>query len=298
MRPAESGTLPIGGGSVSADPPLRDGDTVRPTTVVADGTRRWKPAPGAALGIAGVLTFILLWELVVRLGLVSSAYLPAFTQTLSSLTDLLTTASFWSQIGATARGWALGLGIASALGIALGILIGSVPALTALTKTTIEFLRPVPSVALVPLVVIMFGTGPESTLVLVVYAAFWQMLVQVIYGVHDVDPVAKETAQSFRLGTWRTVRNVVWPTALPYAMTGFRLAAAVALILEITGELIIGSPGIGKAISLAQTAGDAQRMYALVIVAGLAGVAVNVGVRLLEKRVLRWHPSVRKGTEA
>lgn len=152
--------------------------------------------------------------------------------------------------------------------------------------------------ALVPLVVIMFGTGPESTLVLVVYAAFWQMLVQVIYGVHDVDPVAKETAQSFRLGTWRTVRNVVWPTALPYAMTGFRLAAAVALILEITGELIIGSPGIGKAISLAQTAGDAQRMYALVIVAGLAGVAVNVGVRLLEKRVLRWHPSVRKGTEA
>ena len=84
-----------------------------------------------------------------------------------------------------------------------------------------------------------------------VYASFWQVLVQVLHGVADVDPVARDTARSYRLGRWARVRYLVWPTALPYAMTGIRLAASVALILAITGELIIGTPGLG--------AGDRRR---------------------------------------
>ena len=73
------------------------------------------------------------------------------------------------------------------------------------------------------------------------YASFWQVLIQVLYGVADVDPVARETALSYRLGPWARIRYLVWPTALPYAMTGVRLAASVALILTVTGELVIGS---------------------------------------------------------
>ena len=79
-----------------------------------------------------------------------------------------------------------------------------------------------------------------------------------------VDPVAMDTAHSYGLGRWGRVRHVVWPTALPYAMTGFRLAAAVALILAITAELIIGSPGLGREIAVAQTSGAVPAMYALV----------------------------------
>jgi ABC-type nitrate/sulfonate/bicarbonate transport system permease component len=123
-------------------------------------------------------------------------------------------------------------------------------------------------------------------------------LVQILYGVQDVDPVARETARSYRFSHLTQVRTVTWPTTLPYALTGLRLAATVALILTITGELIIGTPGLGKLIALAQTSGAVASMYALVIVTGLLGVAVNILARRLERRALRWHPSIRRETSA
>ena len=110
------------------------------------------------------------------------------------------------------------------------------PVLRTVTASTIEFLRPIPSVALIPLVVVLYGVTITSTLVLVVYASFWQVLIQVLHGVADVDPVARDTAYAYHLGFRHRVRYVVWPTTLPYAVTGIRLATAVALILTITGE--------------------------------------------------------------
>jgi len=127
----------------------------------------------------------------------------------------------------------------------------------------------------------------------VVYASFWQVLVQVLHGVADVDPVARDTALAYRLTPWQRVWHVLWPTALPYAITGARLAASVALILAITGELIIGSPGLGQEIAVAQSSNSVPEMYALIVVTGLLGLAANVLARVGERRVLAWHPSVR-----
>ncbi|RDG30544.1 ABC transporter permease, partial [Streptomyces corynorhini] len=166
----------------------------------------------------------------------------------------------------------------------------TVPAATA---STVEFLRPIPSVALIPLAVLLYGTDLRSTLLLVVYAAFWQVLVQVVLGIQDVDPVAEETARSYGLGTWARIRHLLWPTALPYVMTGVRLAASVALILAVTAELVIGAPGLGARIAVAQTSQAVPEMYALVVVAGLLGLLINLGARLVERRALFWHQSVR-----
>ena len=138
----------------------------------------------------------------------------------------------------------------------------------------------------------------RATLLLVVYASFWQVLVQVLHGVADVDPVARETAQAYRLGRLARARYLVWPTALPYAVTGVRLATSVALILTITGELVIGTPGLGHEIAVAQTSGAVPAMYALVVVTGLLGVAANVLTRTAERRVLAWHPAVRSEAPA
>jgi ABC-type nitrate/sulfonate/bicarbonate transport system permease component len=263
------------------------------TATAAPTATRPRGVPAAALGAAGLGGFVLLLELLPRTPLVEARYLPPFSEMARALGDELGTAAFWDALGATLRGWATGLGIALAAGVVLGIVIGSTPALRAATASTIEFLRPIPSVALIPLAVLLYGTGMRATLLLVVYASFWQVLVQVLYGVADVDPVARDTARSFRFSRWSRIRTVIWPTALPYVMTGFRLAAAVALILEITGELIIGSPGLGSTIAVAQSSGAVATMYALVLVTGLIGVVVNVAARAVERRVLRWHPSVR-----
>jgi len=212
---------------------------------------------------------------------------------LSALAGEGGTAAFRQAVADTLQQWALGLAIAVAAGATVGVLIGSVPLLRRVTASTIEFLRPIPSVALVPLVVLLLGTQLGSALVLIVYAAFWQVLVQTLYGVGDVDPIAEQTARCYGLGRWARVRYVLWPTAQPYVVTGVRLAASVALILAITAELVIGSPGLGQQIAAAQSGGATALAYGLILVTGLFGLVVNVGVRAVERRVLRWHVSVR-----
>ncbi|MFJ9039005.1 ABC transporter permease [Streptomyces sp. NPDC102406] len=245
------------------------------------------------LGALGLLACAALWEAAARTGVVDPAYLPPFTTTMRALGDELSDTAFWTALGDTLTGWAVGLAVATLAGILTGVLLATVPYLRALTASTVEFLRPIPSVALVPLAVLMFGTELRSVLLLVVYASFWQVLVQVLHGVRDVDPVADDTARAFGLGPWARVRHVVWPTALPYVMTGVRLAAAVALILAVTAELVIGAPGLGARIAVAQASQAVPAMYALIVVTGCLGVLVNTGARLVERRALAWHPSVR-----
>jgi ABC-type nitrate/sulfonate/bicarbonate transport system permease component len=250
--------------------------------------------PGLALyGVAGMAALLLLVEVLPRIGVVSPDYLPPTSRIATALAAEASTGGFWSAVLDTLIGWALGLFIAVVAGVVIGVIIGSIPVLRMFTASTVEFLRPIPSVALIPLAVLLYGTDLQSTLLLVVYAAFWQILVQVLYGVADVDPVADETARSYRLGAWARVRYLLWPTALPYVLTGVRLAAAVALVLAVTTELIIGAPGLGAEIAVAQSSQAIPTMYALVVVTGLIGVVINVGARLAERRLLSWHQSVR-----
>jgi ABC-type nitrate/sulfonate/bicarbonate transport system permease component len=244
------------------------------------------------LGFAGLAGLLVIVELLPRLGLVDDAYLPPTSKIAVALADELGTAAFWQAVGDTLTGWAIGLAIAVTAGVLVGIVV-AVPVLRAATASTIEFLRPIPSVALIPLAVLLYGTDLGSVLLLVVYASFWQVLVQVLYGVADVDPIADETARSFRFSTWARIRHVLWPTALPYVFTGVRLAASVALVLAVTAELVIGAPGLGKLIAVAQTSGAVPDMYALIAVTGLLGVAINLAARIFERRSLSWHQSVR-----
>jgi ABC-type nitrate/sulfonate/bicarbonate transport system permease component len=244
-------------------------------------------------GVAGLAGLLAVLEAVPRLGLVPAQYLPPTSTIARALAAELGSPAFWGALGETMLAWAIGLAIAFALAVAAGVVIGSVPFLRAATTSTIEFLRPIPSVALIPLAVLLYGTRIGSTLMLVVYASFWQVLIQVLYGVADVDPVARDTARTYRLSRFARARYLTLPTALPYIMTGLRLAAAVALILAITAELVIGSPGLGREIETARSGGAAATVYALVVIAGFVGIAINLLVRVVERRVLAWHPSIR-----
>ncbi|WP_405625892.1 ABC transporter permease [Streptomyces sp. NBC_01396] len=245
-------------------------------------------------GLAGLAGLVVLLEVLPHTGVVSANYLPPASDMGRALWQMLGEDAFWTALSDTLTGWGLGLAIAVVAGVVAGVVIGSVPVLRAVTASTIEFLRPIPSVALIPVAVLLYGTDLESKLLLVVYASFWQVLVQVLAGTQDVDPVAEDTARSYRMGGWGRVRYVLWPTALPYVMTGVRLAATVALVLTITAELVIGSPGLGNQLAVAQTSGAVPRVYALVLVTGFLGVAVNLVARAVERRALHWHPSMRR----
>lgn len=249
--------------------------------------------PGWALGLAGVAVFLLVLQLLPTLGLVDRRFFPPASEMFQALSSWTVSPLFWTALGQTLTTWITGLAIAFVAGTVLGIVIAEVPGLRALTASTIEFLRPVPSVALVPLVVILYGPTMQSTLILVVYASIWQVLIQVLAGVGSVDPVADDTARSYRFGLLTRVRTVTLPSALPYVMTGLRLAATVALILTISGELLIGTPGLGQLLITARASAQYPLIYALVLVAGLLGVLINLIFRQIEQWTLFWHPSIR-----
>jgi ABC-type nitrate/sulfonate/bicarbonate transport system permease component len=240
-----------------------------------------------------VLCALALWELVVGIGLLNDDHVPSMTSTVAELADLLGDGDFWSAVGSTLQGWALGLGIAAALAIPLGILIGSSPLAYRSVRFVVEFLRPIPSVALVPLAVLIYGVGLESKVFLAAFASFWPLFVQTLYGVQDVDPVATDTARSFGLGRFERLWRIKLPSAVPYIATGLRISSAVALILAVTAEIVIGSPGLGRSINVARQGGAIELMYALIITTGLLGWLLNILTTQAERRVLHWHPSHR-----
>ena len=242
------------------------------------------------LSVAGVLV---LFDLLPRIGVLPRNHFPPMSETLGTFADQLTTERFWDAVFSTLQGWALGLGIATALAIPLGIVIGSSHLLYRAMRGLIEFLRPIPSVALIPLAILAFGTGMQSKVFLAAFASFWQLLVATLYGVQDVDPVATDTSRSFGFSRTQRLFRVTLPSAVPYIATGLRIASAVALILSVTAELVIGAAGLGRSINLARSGGNEELMYALILATGVLGLVLNQLFVLAERRVLHWHPSQR-----
>ncbi len=238
-----------------------------------------------------ILAALALWELVVRSGVVPQRWSPPPSAVLVTLGRELLTPSFWIAVGQTLEGWAVGLALAIVIAVPLGLVIGSAPLLYHALRVPIEFLRPVPSVALVPLAILVFGLGFSMKLFLVVFAALWPLLLQTVYGVQDVDPVARDTMRSFGVGRLRRLVLVTLPSAGPYVATGVRLSSSVALILAVTAELVVGTPGLGSQLTAAENGNSTALVYALIVATGALGGALSAGIRVAERRVLAWHPA-------
>ncbi|MGH9212028.1 MAG: ABC transporter permease [Acidimicrobiales bacterium] len=240
------------------------------------------------LGTAAVLGF---FELAPRVGLFPRASFPPTSEVFGVLADLADTAELWSAIGRTMQAWAGAMAIAALVGVPLGLAIGSSRLGALLCRFTVEFLRPIPSIALVPVLVLVYGPNLSLTVALGAFAAAFPLLFQAMYGVTDVDPVAKDVGRVFGLSRWRRIRHIVLPSCAPYLATGLRISASVALILVVTGQYAVGVPGLGQEVYVAQSGGAYDRVYAWVIVTGLLGLTVNLCFEALERRFLRWHPS-------
>jgi ABC-type nitrate/sulfonate/bicarbonate transport system permease component len=254
--------------------------------------------PDWVLPWASVVGVLVLFDVLPRIGVLPRDHFPPMSEMLTTLFEQLGEVRFWEGVSNTVQGWALGLGIAAGLAIPIGIVIGSSRLLYRAMRGVIEFLRPIPSVALIPLAILIYGTGLESKVFLAAFASFWQLLVATLYGVQDVDPVATDTARSFGFSRAQRLFRVTLPSAVPYIATGLRIASAVSLILCVTAELVIGSPGLGRSINLARSGGNEELMYALILTTGVLGVLLNAIFVRVERRVLHWHPSQRPGERA
>jgi ABC-type nitrate/sulfonate/bicarbonate transport system permease component len=243
---------------------------------------------------AGVLAALAMWELLPRAGVLPAQYIPPTSTVLPRLAGLLGETGFWADVAATLAGWAIGLGLAIVVAVPLGLVIGTNPYLHRSTRAIVEFFRPIPSVALIPLAILVFGTTLDMKVFLVVFATFWPILVQTIYGVQEVDPVTRDSARSFGFTRRDIFLRITLPSAAPFIATGMRLASALAIVLAVTGELVAGAPGLGRAILLAQNAGAYDLMYAFTLATGLISLLLSAAIARTERRLLRWHPSHRE----
>jgi ABC-type nitrate/sulfonate/bicarbonate transport system permease component len=248
-------------------------------------------APVVSIGLA-----LAAWEVISRTGTISQTDLPAMSTSFDRLWELMHTGAFWKNFGYTIRGWGVGLAIATALAVPLGILLGSSDFAGRALRVPIEFLRPIPSAVLIPLLFLTVGANFKSEIFLAAFGAFWPLLVQTMYGVRDVDPLAIDTARSFGVGRFERLVRVKLPSSLPYIATGLRISSTVALILAFTAELFMGTPGLGQAMNFAQSFGLNDELYALALATGFLGLAIHFLMAWLERRALHWHASQRVST--
>ena len=293
--------------SLSADPASAPpGEVAPPAPAGRPGRPGSAPAPErprqgrdrlrrAGLGLAGVVGVVVLLELVVRTGLLPQTWFPPPSEIFPALARLVADGELFGPLGQTLQGWVLGILAAAVVALPLGVAIGSVELAHRLTRFLLEFLRPIPPVALIPAAVLIFGSNLDMKVFLIAFGTFWPILLQTVYGIHDTDPTLRDTARSYGLPRHARLTRIVLPSALPYIATGLRIASAIGLILAITSEIVVGTPGIGVRITDAQSAGDAQDvMYAWILAAGLLGWLLNGGLQAVERRMLHWHTSFRQ----
>ncbi|MQA96920.1 MAG: ABC transporter permease subunit [Streptosporangiales bacterium] len=248
--------------------------------------------PGRVVrGLAGIAVLFGAAEAVSRAGIVSEEFLPPASDVLARAVELTGDELFLEGLAATVTAWALGLGIAVAGAVPLGLLLGSVPAINAALRAIVEFLRPIPSVALIPLAGLLLGSGTEMKVALIVYAATWPILFNTVYGLHETDPLFKDTLRAFGYGPRAVLLRAGLPSAAPFIATGVRLAAAIALILAVGTEVLSGfGEGLGTFVAQAMNVpGGVTDVLAGTVWAGVLGLAVNALLVGAERRLLHWH---------
>lgn len=270
--------------------------TVRSANLPRPASSRASRARGATsllLPIAATLAIIVAVELIIRGGLVLQTAFPTPTAVLGALVDDVQTSAYWLAVGNTLKGWAIGLGLAIVIAVPAGILVGTTTWMYRSVRFVVDFLRPIPSIALLPLLILVFGITLDLKVFMAALGAFFPLFFQTMYGVQDVDPVARDTASAYKLNRFMRFVFIDLPGATPYIATGLRLSATISLVVCVATELIVGVPGLGAGIFKAQYGGRLAEMYALIVTTGLLGLLITMGFNRLERWTLRWHPSQR-----
>lgn len=239
--------------------------------------------------LTGLAVFLVLWEVVGRSGVVKGGVLPSASVVLLRFFALFADPGFVTETASTMVAWAIALGLASAIAIPLGMVLGRFRPLRLSVGPVIEFLRPLPTVALIPLVTLVLGGGAQTKIALAVFASTWPILFNTMYAVAEIDRQLLETARAFRTGPTRVAFAVILPAVAPFTLTGIRLSAAVALIVLVSTEYLTSSIGIGHYV--AHWGSSALRMdivLAGVVFVGLAGYLVNTGLLSAQRRWLGW----------
>jgi ABC-type nitrate/sulfonate/bicarbonate transport system permease component len=250
-----------------------------------------------ALGGIGVILAVAGWQLA-AVGPLADSPLPSATQTLSALVGMAPTEKLWEPLGATLLMAFGGLVMATALGVAIGLLVATSPLFRYATRIPIEFLKPIPPIVVLPILALVIGPTTQMGILLIVLGLTLGIVMQTAAGVRDVDPIAIDTAYSFGMSRPEVLWRVILPSALAHIGTAVRIAAPMALVVSVVAGLLGGAPGLGQSILVSQISNNQPDLFAFVLVLGLVGLALIGLSQVAERRLLHWHAAYRAGETA
>ncbi|MEV0378909.1 ABC transporter permease [Nonomuraea sp. NPDC050643] len=239
----------------------------------------------------------LAWELASRSA--QAAYFPPPSRIVARMHEmwfsgpyLLTdeaVADLLPSLGRLAAGWAM----ACAAGVLAGVALGRSAWLSGLVEPLLHFGRSVPPVTLLPVFLVLFKIGTPMELASIVYGVIWPVMINSLDGARHVDRQYIETAAVYRLDRRRRLTRVILPAAAPKIFAGLRLSVSLALIMMVISELVGSSEGIGHRLLEAQSQFDIPAMWAVIVLLGLLGIALNGAFLAWERALLGWHTSAR-----
>lgn len=245
----------------------------------------------ASLAVAA--GFVLLWQWIADHKLISPVFLPGPDRAWAALVKGMQNGDLAAKLLATVERMIYGWLLASIIGIGLGAAIGTSRPLREYLAPMVEFLRPLPASAIIPVAIAILGLSDPMALAVIAFGSLWPVLLATIHGFSAVEPRLYEVGRALGLSRGAVIFKIALPSASPDILAGMRLGLTVALILSVVCEMIAGRDGLGNWILLAARSFRAPDLYAGVILLALLGYVTTVAIGALEAQLLVWRQRAR-----
>ena len=232
--------------------------------------------------------FLLLWESLPRLGVVSPAFLPPLSVVLDTAWQLYQSGQLSTHFSASIQRSIIGFVLALAIAIPLGLIIGWYKLVAETLNPLLELFRNTTALALMPLFILFLGIGEASKISLLVYACTWPILLNTITGVQTVDPLLIKSARTMGLKPYQLFRKVILPASVPTIFVGIRLAGAISILALVAVEMFGAKAGLGYLIMYSQFSFEIPQMFVGILVITLVGLSFNYILIGLEKYFTAW----------
>jgi len=240
------------------------------------------------LNFASPLIAFLLWEILSQTGIIDIRFFPPPSDVLVHLFTVSPEEGILTDIGASLYRIFFGYTLGVSVGIALGIAIGLSNRVRIVFYPIIALLYPIPKIAILPLIMLIFGIGDLSKIVVVFIGSFFLVLINTVHGVASISKIHHQVGQVYRIPRWNFVLRIILPGSLPAIFTGLKLAIGYSLVIVVAAEFSGANAGIGYLIWQSWETFSILSMYAGIFVIAALGFIFTFGLEYLEKRLLPW----------
>lgn len=246
----------------------------------------WLPQKSAV-----IILLLVIWEILPQTVL-DPTFLPAFSTVLKSLADLTLSGELWRHTWISFNRAFSGFILSTLLALPLGFLIGWFKPVERFLDPALQAFRQLPTLALFPVFILVFGIGEVSKIAIIIKASFWPIFLNTVSGVSQIEPVLVKSARSMGVSSFGMFRRVVLPASIPSMFSGLRLSATTALLMLVAAEMLGASSGIGFLIFNSEARFMIPEMYAAILALTLYGIILNYVLIAVQKRVSRWKEEI------